>query len=155
MKNPTFHRTACCAFLLTAIAGCGGGTDHPPTVPATGTVTLNGKPVAGATIAFTGASHTALAISGDDGRFELTTFTDGDGAVEGDYRVTVVKMISGGSGAAGDQSMEAAAAASEKQQEAANAQSALASRYGDPLTSGLQFTVKKGEENDFALQLNP
>ena len=154
MKNLTFRLTVCFALLLATIVGCGGATDHPPTVPVSGFVTLDGQPVSGATIAFVGDGQTGLAISGPDGRFQLTTFAEGDGAVEGEYKVTVVKMVGSDVASGGDDSMEAAEAESKTKQVAATAQSALPSRYSDPETSGLQFSVKKGEANDFTLPLS-
>ena len=157
MMNKTIPITVCMALLFTMIMGC-GGSDRPSTVKVTGTVKLNGQPVANATVAFIGDGHAATAVSRDDGTFTLTTFEDGDGAVEGDYRATVVKMTGGGiSGAPANDSMEAAAEAAEANNnpDSDGPKSSLPQRYSDPNTSGFQFTVKSGEENDFTLELTP
>jgi len=69
------------------VAGCG---NRPSKV--TGTVTLDGTPVEGATVTFIPVDGKARSASGStsaDGTFELTTFKDKDGALPGDYKVTV------------------------------------------------------------------
>jgi hypothetical protein len=60
--------------------------------PVTGTVTLNGKPLAGAAIAWHPVgSQTAPAsgTTGNDGTFNLTTYQKNDGAAPGKYKVTI------------------------------------------------------------------
>ena len=83
------------AVLLAAIAlplfGC-GGSDRPTPIETTGTVTYKGAPVEGAQVMFTSAgARPATATTNAEGRFELTTFERGDGAVEGQHRVTITK----------------------------------------------------------------
>ena len=61
----------------------------------TGTVTLQGKPVAGAAITFvpTGEEgEAASAITDSEGKYALTTWEAGDGARPGEYRVKVSKQ---------------------------------------------------------------
>ena len=81
-------------LLLVAFVGC--GDSNPPTYKVTGVVTLEGKPVEGATVTFTpsGGSEQkpAVGTSGADGKYSLTTFTGGDGALPGSYKVTVSKI---------------------------------------------------------------
>jgi len=80
-------------IVVTAAAvclGC-GGRDIP--VPVTGKVTVNGVPVANAGIVFhpkDGIGRPASAETGEDGTYRLTTFKVGDGALRGEYRVTLV-----------------------------------------------------------------
>lgn len=77
------------AFGL-ALPGC--GPKYPETFPVSGTVTLDGKPVAGAAVVFTPEEgHQATGTTDDSGRFELSTFQLGDGALPGPHRVTVAK----------------------------------------------------------------
>lgn len=72
--------------LALALAGCGGP------VPVAGKVTLNGKPVAGATVVFIpeGGGPEAGAQTDEEGNFLLTT-TKTEGTIPGAYRVTVSK----------------------------------------------------------------
>lgn len=90
-----------CGFItLVAIVGCGPGAS---TVPVSGTVTQNGKPVEGATVTFLRGggdiSKGELAIGKTDasGKFELTTHfgskSSAAGAPPGEYKVTVSKAV--------------------------------------------------------------
>ncbi|GIW99923.1 MAG: hypothetical protein KatS3mg111_3256 [Pirellulaceae bacterium] len=83
-------------LVLMGLSGCGG--DKLPTVPVSGVVTLDGKPLEGATVTFVPQSpgaRTASALTGSDGRFVLTTVKGGDGAVPGTYAVTIKKVVPG------------------------------------------------------------
>jgi hypothetical protein len=80
---------ASCAFLAT---GCGGSG----LVSVKGFVTLDGKPLEGATVIFVPAAgevvtSTGAGLTDDLGRFELTTTQEGDGIRPGTYRVTISK----------------------------------------------------------------
>lgn len=88
------QRVACLLFVL-PLAGCFGG-DHPARpsrTPVEGVVTLDGAPLTDAVIIFQPQdhSHAAFGQTGSDGRFELTTFEKGDGAVPGTFKVSFVK----------------------------------------------------------------
>ena len=68
---------------------------RPPIVPAKGVVTHDGQPLAGANIVFlpkTG-THTAFSTTDEQGKFQLTTFDADDGAVAGDYDITVTHLV--------------------------------------------------------------
>ncbi len=87
--------------LLLAGAGC-SGADKP--VKVEGTVTLDGKPLAGATVSFEPedqqGGHSANGFTDKDGHFKLTTYNTGDGALRGNYNVVVTKTEAAeGSGA--------------------------------------------------------
>jgi hypothetical protein len=62
----------------------------------TGTVTFQGKPLAGAAITFVPAGFeggdAASAITDSEGKYALTTWEAGDGARPGEYRVKVSKQ---------------------------------------------------------------
>src|SRR5437870_3422773 len=78
--------------LVIAAAGCGGGKSK--TTPVKGTVTLDGKPVALASVVFIPRQDgrmVAQAVTNQDGNFELTTYQPNDGALAGEYLVTVTK----------------------------------------------------------------
>ena len=75
------------------LTGC-SNSSRPPTYPVTGTVTMQGKPVAGAAITFvpTGEGDAASAITDSEGKYALMTWKAGDGARPGEYRVKVSKQ---------------------------------------------------------------
>ena len=77
--------------VSTCFAGCGGAPDDAPeTVAAKGTVTVDGKPMPGLSVAFIPASgKLATGETDDQGNFTLTTNQPGDGAVVGSYSVAV------------------------------------------------------------------
>jgi len=79
------------------LCGCDEGLKQFPTAATTGTVTCNGQPVAQVRVYFSPMASQGAAIAGksgwgkagDDGRFEIHTYTDNDGAVIGKHNVTV------------------------------------------------------------------
>ncbi|HXG13311.1 MAG TPA: hypothetical protein VNK04_26375 [Gemmataceae bacterium] len=78
------------AVLLGVSWGC-GSRDRP--VPVRGKVTVDGAPIAGAGVVFHPKDGNGRPASGEtraDGTYHLTTFTEGDGALPGEYRVTIV-----------------------------------------------------------------
>lgn len=81
--------------LCIALTGCGKGvSDRPALIPVTGTVMLNGAPVAGADVAFFGPSapRAATGITNAEGKFTLSMFDAGDGVLAGENVITVTKM---------------------------------------------------------------
>ena len=81
------HVGLCCLFAI----GCSDG--KPRRVPVTGTVTYNGKPLPGGDVVFVPADTSngfrARGKANERGQFALTTFDEGDGAMPGEYKVTV------------------------------------------------------------------
>jgi hypothetical protein len=73
-------------FLVLSLAGCGAKTNA-----VTGTVTLDGKPLAGAAIQFVpqGAGRDATGETDKNGHFAMSTFKPGDGVLPGTYKVTI------------------------------------------------------------------
>lgn len=92
--------------LVVSLAGCGGGgaTGGVPVYSVTGTVTMAGAPLGDATVAFAplDGQPTAIGTTDEDGTFKLTTYTYGDGAAEGKYKVLVSKTIMPNGGGGGD-----------------------------------------------------
>jgi hypothetical protein len=79
------------ALLSVVLIGCGGkGTRQ-----VRGVITLEGTPVAGATVLFMpegqDSSRPASGFTSSDGTFRLTTFKPNDGALPGTYRVVIQK----------------------------------------------------------------
>src|SRR5579862_8869937 len=83
--------------VLATLAGCFGSKEPfvPDLVPVTGKLTYHGNPVAGAYVAFhpLGLSDVAEAAFGEtsaSGQFTLKMQDYGDGAMPGEYIVTVL-----------------------------------------------------------------
>jgi len=76
--------------LLGLIIGCGGTSK---TVPTSGRVTYKDKAVANANVSFTpveGAGRAASGLTDSNGHFKLGTFSTSDGALPGNYRISVI-----------------------------------------------------------------
>ena len=80
---------------IVLVGGCGGGDK---TVRVSGKVTLDGEPLAGASVQFmpidekgdfAKGGHPAFGTTDDRGNFELMTFKTNDGALAGQYKVIV------------------------------------------------------------------
>jgi hypothetical protein len=92
--------------LLGALAGCGGSSEFDgervETVPAKGTVKVDGKPFGPGSIEFVpmageeGKTRPATARVADDGAFVLGTYEEEDGAIPGAYRVNIASDLSAG-----------------------------------------------------------
>lgn len=85
-------RSAAGVTLVFLVAlSCGCGRKGPRPVPVSGTVTVDGKPLAGGAI--TVAPEKGRAAGGrigPDGRFELSSWQPGDGVAPGTHRVEVI-----------------------------------------------------------------
>jgi hypothetical protein len=78
------------ASLALLVGGCSGSVGTAPTSPAAGVVSLGGQPVADVNVTFTPtAGRSATGRTDAQGRFALSTFAEGDGAVPGSHRVTL------------------------------------------------------------------
>lgn len=78
------------------LQGCGGSSDLPTLVPVTGTVTVDGKPMAGVTVRFypmkdgeSQPGRTPSGITDESGKFELTYSGNNRGAIPGQYFASV------------------------------------------------------------------
>ncbi|NOY42734.1 MAG: carboxypeptidase regulatory-like domain-containing protein [Planctomycetes bacterium] len=96
MKSEVYYRTTHATIIVAGlIGGClciGCGDGRSPRMPVSGTVTYQGKLIEHASVTFfPQGARSATGRTDAEGRFELTTFGLNDGAVEGNYRVTVVK----------------------------------------------------------------
>ncbi len=88
-----------CGILSICVAGCSSSKDSSADRPArtnvSGQVVFQGNPVAGATVILSPVVSPGKAASGvtdENGKYMLTTYEKGDGAVPGDYQVMVLKV---------------------------------------------------------------
>ena len=83
--------------LLAVCAGCGGRANLPDTVPVSGKVTLNGRPLSGASVTFvpTGATRGdgGFGMTDQDGRYKLRYLRGAAGVPVGQYRVVISKRL--------------------------------------------------------------
>lgn len=153
--------------LSLLLMGCSGGggddANRKPTHKVTGTVTMAGGAVAGASVTFSPieGQPVAFAMTDSEGKYTLTTYDAGDGAVEGSYKVMVYKS-GGGSSEPASGSHEAyvsgsfnpGAAHSGKGGGAAKG-SGLPEKYSKADTTDLIHKVEAGKDNVIDLALNP
>lgn len=89
----------CLLSLLIAAGGCGSGPaeELPPLATVTGTVTLDGEPLAGANVMFTPQAGGALSsgTTDDQGRYELRYGAAETGAAIGRHKVRISKHGTG------------------------------------------------------------
>jgi hypothetical protein len=121
---------------LPVLAGCGANSQ--PLAAVTGRLTLNGRPLKGATVVFTpdraqgGRGPQSFDVTAEDGTFTLRTM-DGPGAVAGWHLVTVAPP-------ADDARL-----------------TAQMEKFRDPEQSGLSREVKAGVANamELSLEISP
>jgi len=132
MLRSNLAKCLACAAVCLLILGCESqDKNRPKTVPVSGTITYQGKPVDGAHISLTPVApdgRSAYADTDANGQFKLATLEPGDGAMPGDYKVAIHKRVEG--------------------------KDLLPAQYGNADTSGLTLTVPPGGKSDanFALQ---
>jgi hypothetical protein len=122
------------AAALATAGGCGNG-DRKPVFPVRGKVLCDNQPAARAVVTFHPLGPSGVetgtttlrpqAIVGEDGSFQLTTYTRNDGAPAGKYAVTVVWRTPSKHGDDNEQDL-------------------LPRRYLHPLTSKLNAEVQQG-----------
>ncbi|PQO25176.1 hypothetical protein C5Y96_25050 [Blastopirellula marina] len=130
--------------------GCGSevADDRPARAKVTGKVMLNGAPVENARIQFhaVNKSQGAIGQTTADGTFTVTTYVAGDGALPGDYVVTISK-VEVQDGLSEDEKL--------KMQEMGRpvpppkTKEHMPPQYTKSTASPLKVTVKAGEENHF------
>jgi hypothetical protein len=132
------HRKAT-PFFLTFFGflflGCGGDNMQQPTYPASGMVTLDGRPVKGATIVFHAIDKAKFkwqelpqATSDENGKFSLFTYAANDGAPAAEYKVGIAML-----GATDDEGGDQVKRDSSAQK--------IPAKYADSKTSGITATV--------------
>ncbi len=127
-------------LVLVVQAGCGGGADGR--VEVSGTVEADGKPLAGASVAFVGGGGGALATASTDkdGKFSVRV-------APGENKVSISKIDEKAQAAMKPQSEADSLMGTEAQAVASMAsapKAVVAARFTDPETSGIKFDVQKG-----------
>lgn len=146
-----FHTSALLVTLILVLSGCFGGTGVA-TVPVAGSLEYKGAPVADATVTFipvTGTEaelRTAVAKTNALGEFQLTTVKQNDGAIPGEYLVTVTKFEP-------QPEVTPSADIAAPPPKVVPPKSLIPEKYGAPGTSGLKATVSEGELNRVELEL--
>jgi hypothetical protein len=129
-------------IFLATLPGCGSeseGPKLPETIPFSGTVKLDGKPMAGGTIMFTSVSPNAPYVSGQiagDGKYLMKTSVgrqEKDGVVPGKYKVSISRFLMA-DGTPQDPTVPAAVPGVES----------LPARYSNPSMTQLEVTVSQG-----------
>jgi len=149
MHSMLLRSLRCVAVLVaTGLVGC-GRPGKPAPAPVSGkVVTKQGKECDGALVVFhpsapgRSADAKPVGTTSTDGSFSLTTFETGDGALPGEYGVTIVwpgstksaqiALSSEGGGGGADQ---------------------LAGRYGDPRSPRIMISVPKEGLPDLRLEV--
>ena len=85
------------AFVIATMVGCGGGPDdYPDMGTVSGTVTMDGSPVTGASITFTPvdkSNRPSFGYTDEDGYYELKYSSSRDGAKVGEHTVSISTHI--------------------------------------------------------------
>lgn len=157
-----------CAFVVAIISGC-GGNDFATPVPVSGKIIYNGNPVEDARVTFhwtgEGAGRSASGKTNAQGEFSLTTFSTGDGAIPGEYTVTVAKAQATAASADMDIDAEAgtygadyaaamAASARGDFKSIPGGESTLPDQYASAAESGITRSVVEGQRNEFTIDLD-
>ncbi len=148
------YRACIPTLLLVVLASVGCGPDAPKTIPVTGTVTLDGKPLEGASVTFmsTEGSRVASGTTDASGSFTLKTVIGSlmvDGAVPGTHKIGVAKTESSGTGETRkegetDQEMVARMAGNATNTSKIKQKYIVPQKYNSPEGSGLTATVAEG-----------
>ena len=156
MQLHSMYTPAILALALCVLPGCGGGgPDRPTMAPVSGTVTLDGKPLAGANIRFFSedqSAETATGVTDGEGKFQLTTYNTNDGAVPGAYKVAVSMIQSGQAGNVPETEPDALNPPPAEMAEPDSGESSIPPQYLSPDTSPLKQTVMEGP-NEFTIEL--
>ena len=140
---------------IAAAGGCAGKPtewQRPKVVHASGLVRFNGQPLEGARVDFTSptANVSAWGLTDAAGRFTLTTFRLGDGAVPGKHQVTVTKaqMPPG-------RTIDRSAAPVWKPGAAPKPQWLIPKQYASPQSSNLIVEIAETGADDLVVDLTP
>ena len=152
-RNESMRTLLLLALTTIGISACSGSSEdkwtkqRPQTFPTSGMVVLEGQPLEGATVIFRSNSpqpQAAVGRSDAEGKFQLRTYEDGDGAIAGEHSVSIT-CVTTEDPPAGTNLDEANVVIKEV--------SLIPQKYGDPKKSGLTATVTPDQENQFTFEL--
>jgi len=143
MRIPATLGVALAAVLA---SGCGGNSG-PALVPVTGTVTLNNKPLEGATVSFVPDPSNKAGIPGEDltgpdGNYKAITLGRA-GLVPGKYKVTVSKMPTAATGPGAEMAKEDPYMAQLGAESAAAAAKKVLTKKKDPALEKIEGTFDR------------
>jgi hypothetical protein len=146
-------------LALGSLVGCGGSGIG--TVPAEGTVLVDGQPMEGVMVVFNPDDEGGRAASGRtdaEGHFVLTTEVNGDGALPGSYKISVSKHENAEDDLPKevDPDDEASLDAIYGQldtRKQAKSKNLIAEMYSNYMGSGLTAEVTSGGENNFTFEV--
>lgn len=140
MERATMRCAKAVAWGLTLVLVCVAGCGQPgtaPTLKVTGTVTLDGTPIEGVGVTFfPEEGRPASGVTDGSGKFTLSTFEPGDGAVPGRHKVAM-----------GEQPDESAPMPGTPEAENwTPPEPRFPDRYSDPEKSGFEAQVERGQQ---------
>jgi hypothetical protein len=142
--NIRSHRHRLAAGLTLAMtvglfAGCGRDSSQMETVAVSGVITFKGQPLSGATLFFVpDKGPRATAESDKDGKFRVMTYRSGDGAVPGDFKITVAKYVPDPATA---------------NTHTPGSKNEVPEKYNNPASSGLTAKIEKGKKYELKFDL--
>jgi len=160
-KNLLFTNIVLLTLALCSF-GCNNGSQLKGLVPVEGTVYYDGKPLEGASVKFypnDTANRTAAALTDANGKFVLTTLNSKDGALPGEYKVSIMKLSATPVAETEFSDVENAAAREKAKmmKEAASAKDnekpLIPMKYASPNASGLTASVPAKGVKDLKFEL--
>src|SRR5262249_52771695 len=106
-------------------------------VSAAGTITYQGKPLAQGQVQFVPGKGRAAYGTIENGRFVMTTFEEGDGAIPGELKVGVISVEQVPSGKGSDP----------------DSRYLIPPRYGNPSLSGVAVKIPPEGSRDIVIEL--
>lgn len=147
-EESVMMRGCFCALLLAIVPGCTGGDPGEPldpTVPVSGTVTLDGNPLASATVTFVpqGSGTECIGSTDDSGKYTLRQPHGAEGAPVGNYKVAISQFLRGDGTPLPEDGAGEGGVATES----------LPPRYSDPLETILTASVPEGGSDAINFEL--
>ncbi len=144
--------------VLGFVSGCGtkAGDNLPARAPAKVTVTYKGAPVADAHVSLLpvqSGGKSAFGTTDQQGVAKLSTFGQNDGALPGEYNVSIRKTKTEGAQAGGDPKDPMAPPADPSKVAAPKTLDLLPAKYASAASSGLKAPVTKDGKNEFTFDL--
>ncbi len=145
--------------LLVCVLLTGCGSDLPDTVPVSGTVTLDGDPLEGATVNMLSDESNIVASGKTDANGEFTVNTvigsqTVEGAVVGAHKIAVVKTESGGQDMKDPKEMMAEMTTNPAITSEYKQTHLIPERYNNPTMSQLTAEVTESGPNEIELELS-